>query len=222
MRPGLVSPSVPPTLRARSLRPWYVSAALVLALLIGLRGLGTGCGATLYLRDGTVPDVTAVAEQARGGEPFELTFQVIEAAQARALAEHRHRTFPLSVGRTLLGGLLLVASFMALGGRRGSRTLMLQAIGAGVAFAAIDYGMTREVRAAWIDMVVRAGALLPEGSPERQSVTTPALWWFAERVRVSIFEIGALLLIAVALSRARAEAWFQAMEDAVEEETEEP
>lgn len=217
-----MSPSVPPTLHARSLRPWYVTATLVLVLLIGLRGLGAGCGATLYLRGGTVPDVTAVAEQARGGEPFELTFQVIEAAQARALAEHRNLTFPLSVGRMLLGGLLLVASFLALGGRPGSRALALQAIGAGAAFAALEYGLTREVRAAWIDMVVRAGALLPEGSPERQSVTTPALWWFAERVRVSVFEIGALGLGALALTRRRARAWFQAMEDAAPEETEEP
>ena len=217
-----VSSSVPPTLRARSLRPWYVMASLVLVLLMGVRGLGSGCGTAVFLREGKVPDVAAVAEQARGGDPFEFTFQVIEAAQATAMAAHRHLTFPLGVGRMLLGGLLLVAAFLALNGRPGSRSLALQAIGATAVFCAVEYALTREVRGVWIDLVVRAGALLPEGAPERQSVTSAALWWTAERVRVALFELGTLGLAAVALTRERARLWFEAVAAATEEETEEP
>lgn len=217
-----MSSSRPPPPRPRSLRPWYVTATLLLVLFVGLRGFGAGCGATMFLRGGTVPDVTAVAEQARDrGEPFEFTFVVIEAAQARALAEHRRVTFPLAVGRMLLGGLLLVATVLALNGRPGSRALALQALAASAVFAAMDYTLTREMRGAWIDMLVRAGALLPPELPERQSVTNPALWWMAERVRLWVFELGALGLAALALTRARAAAYFQAAAAAAAAEDEE-
>ncbi len=39
-------------------------------------------------------------------------------------------TFPLAVGEVILSALLVVASGLAMGGRRGSRSLALQAIAA--------------------------------------------------------------------------------------------
>jgi hypothetical protein len=123
----------------------------------------------------------------------------------------------------LLGGLLLVATVMAMNGRPGSRALALQAIAAGAAFALIDYGLTREMRGAWIDMLVHAGALLPPDVPERQSVTNAALWWMAERVRLVVFDLGVLGLAAFALTRSRAAEFFRAAAVVAEdEETGEP
>lgn len=203
--------------RPRSLRPWYLLATMLLTWIIGVRGLVGGCGAMMYLRGGTVPDVAAVAEQARGqGDPFEFTFLVLEAAQARALSDFHGITFPLSVARMLLGGLLLAASGLALGGRPGARVFAMQVLLACVVFAGLDYWLTGGMRTAWIDMVVRAGALLPEDVPERQSLTSPELWWMAERVRVGVFELGALSAAAVALTRDRSKAYFEAVAHAAE------
>lgn len=212
------SPIPPPVHpRPRSLRPWYLLATMLLTWVIGVRGLVGGCGAAMYLRDGTVHDVAAVTEQARGqGDPFEFTFLVLEAAQARALSDFHGITFPLSVARMLLGGLLLAASGLALGGRPGARSFALQVLLASAAFASVEYVLTRGMRGAWIEMVVRAGATLPADVPERQSLTSPALWWMAERVRFAVFELGALAAAAVALTRDRSKAYFQAVAQSAE------
>ncbi len=208
-------PSIPQ--RPRSLRPWYLVAAMLLTWIIGVRGLVGGCGAAAYLHGGTTPDVAAVAREARDqGDPFEFTFLVLEAAQARALCDFQSVTFPLSVAKMLLGGLLLAASAGALGGRPGARGLALQALAATAAFAAIEYALTRGMRGAWIAEVVRAGASLPVDLPERRSLTSPGLWWAAERVRFFVFELGSLALAAVALTRERTRAYFDAVREAAE------
>jgi hypothetical protein len=189
--------------------------------VIGASELLSGCGAALFLRGGTIPDVTAVAEQARDrGDPFELMFLVKEAAQARALAEHRDLTFPLSVGRMLLGGLLLVASGLALGGRPGSRGLAFQALAANAAFVVLEYALTQRVRGTWIELLARAGAVLPADLPERQSLMNPALWWTFARFRLVIIDLGALAAAALALTRERSAAYFRAIAAALEEEEE--
>jgi hypothetical protein len=190
---------------------------MLLAWIIGVRGLVGGCGAAMYLRGGASPDVAAVVAQARDqGDPYEFTFLVLEAAQARALIDFQVVTFPLSVARMLLGGMLLAAAGLALGGKPGSRTFALLALAANAAFAAIDYALTRGMRGAWIDMVVRAGAMLPRELPERESLTNPGLWWMVERVRFVIFELGALAAGAIALTRERSRAYFEAVAEAAE------
>lgn len=198
-----------------------MTATLLLVLIVGLRGFGEGCGATLQLREGIVPDVTAVAKQARDqGDPLRFLLLVSEAAKAQALAGHRSLTVPLSVARMLLGGLLFVAGALAMNGRRGSRGLLLQALFAGAAFAGLEYALTSGVRGAWIDMLVRACAMLPEDLPDRQSWTDPALWWMAERVRLVAFDVGLLAVAALALTRRRATAYFRAAAAAAEDEEE--
>lgn len=203
--------------RPRSLRPWYLVATMLLTWLIGVRGFMAGCGTAMYLRAGMAPDVMAVAEQARDqGDPFQFTFLVLEAAQARALSLYQDVSFPLSIARLLLGGLLVVASGLALGGRRGTRGFVLQVLCANLAFAAVEYALTRGVRGAWIDMVAQAGALLPPDIPERAGLTNPGLWWTAERVRFVIFELAVLGAAALALTRERTKMYFQAVARTVE------
>ncbi|MGK4009086.1 hypothetical protein WMF31_41170 [Sorangium sp. So ce1036] len=198
--------------RPRSLRPWYLVATMLLTWIIGVRGFMAGCGTAMYLRSGMAPDVTAVAEQARDqGDPFQFTFAVLEAAQAHAMSAHQDVAFPLSIAKVLLGGLLVVASGLALGGRPGTRGFVLQVLAANLAFAAVEYALTRDVRGAWIDMVAQAGALLPPGVPEREGLTNPGLWWTAERVRFVLFELCILGFAALALTRERTKLYFQAV-----------
>jgi hypothetical protein len=208
--------------RPRSLRPWYLVATMLLTWLIGVRGFMAGCGTAMYLRGGTAPDVAAVATQARDqGDAFQFTFMVLEAAQARALSEHQDVSFPLSVGKMLLGGLLVIASGLALGGRPGTRSFALQVLFANLAFVALDYGLTRGVRSDWIEMVTRAGTLLPPGVPERDGLMNPDLWWTAERVRFVLFELTLLGAATLALTRERTKTYFEAVARAIDH-SEEP
>jgi hypothetical protein len=204
-------------LRPRSLRPWYLVVTMLLTWIIGVRGVMEGCGTAMYLRNGLIPDMTAVAEQAREqGAGFNFMVLVLEAARTRALSEFQSVSFPLSVGRMMLSGLLVIASGLALGGRPGSRGFALQVLAASLAFGAVDYALTRGMRGAWIDMVAQAGALLPADVPEREILTTPSLWWTAERVRFVLSEICALGVAALALTRPRTRAYFDAVAAAVD------
>lgn len=209
--------------RPRSLRPWYLVATMLLTWIIGVRGFMAGCGTATYLRGGMAPDVMVVAEQARDqGDPFQFTFLVLEAAQARAMSLHQDVAFPLSVGKVILGGLLVIASGLALGGRPGTRGFVLQVLLANLAFAAVEYGLTRDIRGAWIDMVAQAGALLPPEVPERESLTNPSLWWTAERVRFVLFELAILGAAALAMTRERTKLYFQAVARATVDPGDEP
>ncbi|WP_437676061.1 hypothetical protein [Sorangium sp. So ce131] len=202
--------------RPRSLRPWYLVAAMLLTWLMGVRGFMAGCGTAMYLRGGTAPDVTAVAQQARDhADPFQFAI-VLDAAKARALSLHRDVAFPLSIGQAILGALLVVASGLALGGRPGTRGFVLQVLVANLAFATVEYTLTRGVRAAWIDMVAQAGALLPPGTPEREGIMNPSVWWTFERVRFVLFELGILGAATLAMTRERTKLYFQAVARAVD------
>jgi hypothetical protein len=185
---------------------------MLLTWIIGVRGFMEGCGTAMYLRSGLAPDVTAVAEQAREqGDSFKFMVLVVQAAQTRALSEFQSVSFPLSVGRMLLGGMLVVASGLALGGRPGSRGFALQVLAVSLAFAAVDYGLTRSMRGAWIEMAAQAGTLLPPNVPERELLTTPSLWWTALRVQFVVSELCALGVAALALTRARTRSYFDAV-----------
>lgn len=209
-------PAPRPALRPRSLRPWYLLTTLLLAWIIGVRGLVGGCATASYLRSGTVPDVAAVAAGAQQqGDTLELTRLVIEAAYLRALSDFRRVTFPLTVARMLLGGLLLAASWMALGGKPKTRGFAIQVLLANMAFSALDYALTRGVRAAWIEEASRLGAMLPQ-TPENQELMSPAILWTIERIRFAVFELGALGAAAFALTRDRSKAYFEAVERAAE------
>ncbi|AKT36330.1 uncharacterized protein CMC5_004440 [Chondromyces crocatus] len=195
--------------------------ALVLAVTFGLQDLTTGCVATTFLREGTVPDVHAVAEQAREEDPYQLLLRVHEAAHVRAMADHAKVTFPLSVGRMLLGGLLCVVGFMALPGRRGSRALVMQALAVNIAFTALDYVLSRDMRATWIELFAQAGALLPPELPDRERLVSPEFWWGAHRTRLIMVELG-MVLMAAALSTTRARQWFAMVAAASRDEAEGP
>jgi hypothetical protein len=154
---------------------------------------------------------------------------VHEAAYLRAISEQQHVTFPLQVAKLLLSGLLVVASGLAMRGRKGARALALQVLAANAMLALADYVLTRSIRSAWIEAVAQTGEMLPalpaqSGASSEQAFWTwttrrPLLWWSA-RIWF-VLDLGALVLAAIALTRAKTKVFFDAVARATEQ-AEEP
>jgi hypothetical protein len=208
-------------------RPWFLLAALVVSWVAGAYGATTGCTTVMFLRDGTVVDVDEVAaEAAQADDPTQAVPTLMAAARMKATAELSHRTFPLNVARMLLGALLVVASGMAMAGRPGSRKLAIQALAATAGLSIADYALTYPVRAAWIEAAsqVARSIKLPPG---QEALTQRDVWFWFERFRFAVLDLGALALAILALRHPRSTAYFDAMaaqyeRQRREEEEEEP
>ena len=202
--------SPPPPNPVRKLRPWYLVAAMVLTWVIGVQGLATGFAQISYLRSGSVLTAQTLAPQVDQAEPMQYVAVAGEAARLRAMAAERRITFPLSVARLLLSGLLVVGSGLAMAGRPNARSLALQALLANVALALLEYTLTRPVRGAWIEAVVAAWAAVPGTIPERDVFQNRDVWWWMWRLRLGVVDLGALGLAAFALTRPRSTTFFEA------------
>jgi hypothetical protein len=206
-----VDSSPSPSTAVRKLRPWYLVAAMVLTWIIGVQGLATGFASISYLRQGNLVTIETLAPGADQGDPMQYGLLLGETARLRAMAEQRQVTFPLSAARLLLSGLLVVASGLAMAGRPGGRSLALQALLANAALAIAEYALTRTVRGAWIEAVVAAWSTLPSLAPQRALFEDRAVWWWVWRVRLALFDVGALGLAALALTRPRTRTYFDAV-----------
>jgi hypothetical protein len=134
----------------------------------------------------------------------------------RAMLANARITFPLSVAEAILSGLLVVASGLAMGGRKGSRSLALQALCANALLAIAAFLLTPAVRAAYVDGVLRAVDTVTLPPPQREVLTNVGIIHWAFRIKLVIFDLGALALGALALTRARTKAYFEAMARATE------
>lgn len=209
-------PPPPPSRSAVRLRPWYLVAAMVMTWFIGLSGLTTGWATAKLLRDGTLPDVAAALHAAQGSGTMADFGALLRAAEISARLTHASVTFPISVAQALLGGLLVVASSLAMSGRRGARALALQAILATAVLMAVDFALTRGVRGAVIDALVTASGALPPGAPARDRFGDAGALWWAMRMVLVIRDLGPLALAALALTRARTKTFFDAVARAAE------
>jgi hypothetical protein len=206
----------------RSLRPWYLVATMVLTWFLGVHGLTSGCSTLRQLRDGSVVDMATATETARNeDDPRRVIFVIHEVARMHAMAEVRQLTFPLTIAKLLLAGLLVVASGLAMAGRPGARSLALQALVANAALAVISYVVMRDVRGVWIEAVARAGDGLPPLEPGHAQLLERRFLWWLERMRLATFDLGALGIAALALTRQRTKIFFEAVAEAAET-TEEP
>lgn len=195
----------------RSLRPWYLVAAMVMTWFLGVQGMGAGCTMLSQVREGDLVEVATATEAAQRENPRQLILVVYEAAKTKAAIEMRHVTFPLNVAKLLLASLLVVASGLAMAGRPGARSLAMQALLANVALSILAYVLTREMRGQWIEAVARAGATLPEVEPREAEWLQPGRLWWLERFRLVVIEVGAMLLAAVALTSRRSATYFAAV-----------
>jgi hypothetical protein len=180
---------------------------MVMTWFAGVHGLTSGCANARFLRAARVPDLTSAAHAAASGHDVMDFAALMGSAELSAKLAHVKITFPLSIAEAILGGLLVLASGLAMSGRRGSRSLAIQAIVANVLLAIVAYVATQRVRAAWIDIVTRAAVTLPAGAPQRDAA---ALLW-AARIKLILLEISPLLLAWLALTRRRARTFFDAV-----------
>ena len=82
--------------------------------------------------------------------------------------------------------------------------------------ATVDYALTRSVRTAWVEAAARTGEMLPRGFPEREVWTAHATYWWLARVSFDVFELGSFAVAAIALTRQRTKAYFDAVARAAE------
>lgn len=209
----------PPPSRSRSkLRPWYLVAAMVVTWFIGVHGLNNGFSTAAFLRAGTMPDSSTAALHA-GTMADVLEFAQIQAQGAMLM--HARTVFPLSVAEVILSGLLVVASGLAMGGRRGARSLALQAIGANAILVIAVFVLTPMLRAAYLEGILRAVDTVTLPPPQRAALTNPGYLLWAWRIKLVVFDLGLLALGALALTRTRTRSYFAAVARATES-TEEP
>jgi len=174
-----------------------------------------GCSGVAFLRNASFPDLTTAARNAEGAGSVQEFFVLFNAASLDALRRIERVTFPLSVAQILLGALLVIASGMAMGSRRGARSLAIQALVANAILAVVTYAITHSVRAASIDAVVNAAQTLSPELPQRAAFSSQeALFWMA-RFRAA-GEIATLALGAIVLTRLRTKVYFDAVARATE------
>ncbi len=194
---------------------------MVIAWFVGVYALSAGFTAASVLHKGLAPDIATARTAAYGGGLQELEALWI-AAERTALFARRDLYFPLAATQAALGGLLVIASGLAMSGRPGSRSFALQALGANVALAVARYVLSRDVRGACIDEMLRVASTLPADMPLRRALESREALWWRERVSLAIFDLGTLGLGAIALTRERAKLYFEAAARAAESTEEEP
>jgi hypothetical protein len=186
---------------------------MILTWFVGVHGLTIGFTTAAHLRSGTIPDVSTVV--AHTGTMFDA-FEHGALYVLRAIVENSRITFPLAIAEVILSALLVVSSGLAMGGRRGSRGLALQAILANAAFAIAAYVLTPFERTAYVEGVLRAVDALELPPAQREALAgadVVASW--SMRIQL-VFHLGALGLGALALTRGRTKTFFEAVARATE------
>jgi hypothetical protein len=199
---------------------------MVLTWLVGVSGLMSGCSTVMVLQQDSIADISTELGKQGSGDPVQAMWVAIYSAQFKATIEAHAVTFPLSVAKLLLSALLVVASVLAMGGRPGARPLALQALAANAALAAVDYALTRSVRSSWIEAVGRVGDMLPRSIEQSQDleaqgaalrlITSRHVWWWFERVRFIVIDLGIFGFAALALTRQRTKVYFEAVAESPE------
>ncbi|MFO0547439.1 MAG: hypothetical protein U0271_03570 [Polyangiaceae bacterium] len=200
---------------SRSLRPWFLVAAMILTWLVGVHGVMTGCGQLAYLRSGTMPDDSVALEQLRtASDPTAALWEYAAVADNRALAEHGRVMLPVSIARALLSMLLVAASAMLLAGRPGSRGFAIQVLVANAFFAVIAYAVTAEVRAQFVASMIRAARSveLPPNHPFAADESgASSAWFWASRARLVVFDLGVLAVAGLAAANRRTRVFVDAV-----------
>ena len=184
--------------------------AMLLAWCIGVHGFLDGISGIARLRSGRIPDVATAARNVEGPFDWPALAALFDASELEAMQRFYRVMMPIRIAQLLLGGLLVVASGMAMSSRRDARGLALQALVVNAAHALIAYVLTRGVRGAAIDAVVRAVSALPLDLPQRSTDSVREVFWWRSRI-LNATQIGLLGLGVVALTRQRTKAYFDAL-----------
>jgi hypothetical protein len=203
--------------RLRSLRPWFLVAAMIFTWLAGVQGVTTGCATIVFLRQGSLPDESTAIEEAQAAIAADqgvvntslVIDDLAEMYNLRAVAEHGRAMMPLSIARVLLSILLVAASAMVLSGRRSARSFALQVFAANAVFALVAHAVTHDMREQWIAAVVRGTSALSLPR-DHQLLTSPSYWAWGSRIQLVVFELGVLGMAAVAIQAKRTRTFLEA------------
>ncbi|MBM4376255.1 MAG: hypothetical protein FJ095_14320 [Deltaproteobacteria bacterium] len=138
-----------------------------------------------------------------------------EEARLEAMSAQYRRAFPLSLGQTLLGLVLVFASMATLGGRRSARSLALQAIAANAVLLVVTFALLGPVRQAMADAVAReVGTLSLDGGEDggRATLEERREEMLATDRQLLYLQLGLFALAATALTRPRTTAFLDAAE----------
>jgi hypothetical protein len=189
--------------------------ATALGWCIGVSGMMTAFSYIVFLRRATLPDVATAAENAQGGGDGVDLITLWRAVELETIHRFEQVIFPLSAAQLVLYGLLVVGCGLAMGSRRSGRELAIQAFAANAVLVAVAYALSRGVRGACIDAVVRAAETLPVTTPQRATYgSREALWWVT-RFKLA-FEVAAMGLGLYALTRPRTKAYYDEVARAAE------
>ena len=177
---------------------------MILTWLVGFHGLTNGVGVAAFLRSGKVPDVQAMLERAGSTMNVAQYQAVVANLQLQALAAAHRITFPLAVAEILLSGLLVIASGLAMTGRRGARSLALQALTANALLTVVSFFLTRRMWAGWLEEAIRITLTLPTDMPERAAF----IHMLPLRDKLQLVEVVLFGLGVFALTRGRAKRFF--------------
>ena len=190
------------------LRPWYLVAAMMLTWFIGVHGLNVGFGNASFIHARTTPDVASAALHI-GTMADVLEYAGLQAVGAMVV--NARVTLPLAVAEAVLSGFLVVASGLAMSGRRGARSLALQAIGANALLVIAAFLLTPLIRAAYLQGMLHAVDTVTLPPPQREVLANPGIIMWAWRIKLVVWDLGTLALGALALTRARTKTYFEAV-----------
>lgn len=192
---------------------------MVVTWIVGVQGVASGFATASFLRGGAIASVDPLSRGA-GGEPLEYLVAVYASAERLSLAEAYETAFPLAIAAVLLSGMLVLASGLALAGRRGAQSFALQAIAANAGLAVLSYVLLEPVRAGAVAAALDAARKVTL-APTEVAFASPTFWLWLGRVRLYVGELAVLGAAAIAVTRPRARTYFRAAAEAIEQ-AEEP
>lgn len=199
---------------------------MISSWFIGVFGLSDAFAKVMFLRDNTLPDLTAIIREFRDEtEPVSALVYLFDAAHLRALADMTKIAFPLFLAKLILSVVLVITSAMAMSGRPGSRSFAIQAHLAYAALSVASFWLLRVPRYAAIDFLQQTQASWPSYFPSAppnavelcQNAFTRPLLLLGSQIHLAIFGVGGLLIGAIALMTPQTKAFFEAVAKATDE-----
>lgn len=210
----------------KKLRPWYFVAAMCLAWISGALTVNSGYIVFGHLRgDQQFMDHLRESEASVEQSTLPLSMKqgthvgrMYQEARLVALGDHHRSAFPLSVAQMLLGVVLALLSFAALGGYKNTRTPAMQAAAASLLLAVVAFALETPIRDA-ATLVMEQRALAELGvyenlNEEQTQMLYASMGGLREWFGLLLFGIGVPLFALFALSRPKTRAFFDAVAEA--------
>jgi hypothetical protein len=192
-------------------RPWYLVAALLAALTLGVIAGREGYTNVELLRN-TIDDPPA-----QGTDADRASIESVRERLLETVDEQKSRLFPMSVAMILLGVTSMLFAFRAMAGRAGAREVLIQLVVAQAGLNLAAYPLLGATRNAELDLeeahlIGGAHESMPADAPpetERVMRIQVAMWRWRAPMLVALETLGAAFIV-VALTRQKSRQFFEA------------